>query len=44
MKTFFPWLMAAESFSAAVFYIFAKDWRHAMYWFFAGCITVSVII
>lgn len=44
MKTFLPWVMAAESFLAAIIYAYSKDWRGAAYWFFAGCITVSVTI
>lgn len=41
---YLSWTMAAESFAAAFIYACAKDWRHAAYWFFAGCITVSVTI
>jgi hypothetical protein len=44
MTKVFPLLMAGESFMAAVVYAVQKDWRHASYWFFAGCIAISVTI
>lgn len=34
------WTIATLSFGAALGYALAKDYRRALYWFFAGCITV----
>ena len=37
------WAGALLSLGAAIGYAFAKDWRHALYFLFAGCITIVVI-
>jgi hypothetical protein len=37
------WAGALLSLGAAIGYAVAKDWRHALYFFFAFCITVCVI-
>lgn len=44
MDRIFPMLMAAESFVASAMYAIQKDWRHASYWLFAGCIALSVTL
>lgn len=41
--TVIAWGGAFWSLAAAVGYAFAKDWRHALYFLFAFCITVVVI-
>lgn len=37
------WLGAALSLGAAIGYACAHDWRKALYFFFAFCITATVI-
>lgn len=37
------WAGAVLSLISAIGYAYAKDWRHALYFFFAFCITVCVI-
>jgi hypothetical protein len=37
------WAGIALSTGAAIGYAFARDWRNALYFFFAACITTTVI-
>jgi len=41
--TWFVAIMAAQQFVAAVVYACGKDFKHAAYWFFAGCIAVTTM-
>lgn len=41
---YLAWMMAVENFGIAIAYACAHDWKHAAYWFFAACITISVTI
>lgn len=38
----FGWTIATLSFGASIGYLFAKNYRLSLYWFFATCITVVV--
>jgi len=40
----FTWAGALLSFSACVGYLFARDWRRAGYFFFAGCLNVTLAL
>jgi hypothetical protein len=36
-------VLAAEDFAVALAYLIARDYRHAAYWFFAGCICWTTL-
>jgi len=37
-------VMAGEQFVIALVYLHERDFRHACYWFFGGCIILSVTL
>jgi hypothetical protein len=40
----FSWTIIGLSFAAAIGYACAANWQRAAYWFFAGCIAVTVTL
>jgi len=36
--------MIVQNFALAIAYVFQKDYRRAAYFFFAACITVTVVL
>lgn len=40
---YLSWGMAVQCFMASAAYAYNKQWPHAVYWFLAGAITISVI-
>ena len=46
MKNLGQWLvlgMAIEDFIVAAAFAYSRDFKHAAYWFFAGCITATTL-
>ena len=44
MTLIFPILQIFLCLGAALVYALALDWKHALYWFAAGLVTVAVIL
>jgi hypothetical protein len=36
------WILSAEDFAVALAYVYARDWRMAIYWAAAGVICAAV--